>query len=262
MIINILGYGLMGKQIAALFYLGGFEVNIWNYREVVDTEFLRQLKLLKRSFSSNAEEGKVNFYTEINKLPDAITIESVIEDLDIKRSIYNSLQKNQSSYFTNSSSFSPEEIGNNVNAIHFFNPINLKLVEFFFHSSDDRDKINQILNYLNELEFEIVEVKQNRGYIGNYILFHEISSGLKLIEKYHYSYKDINKIYQKLYDGRNIFTIIDLIGIDTVHKILKNLQEIDTTIYLPICLGKALKAGALGRKNKTSIINYLEVVSE
>lgn len=255
--VNILGYGLMGKQIAALLYIGGFDVNIWNHRDIAESELLRHIKLLKRTIISEREEGEINFYAELDQLPDAITIESIVEDLEIKKTIFKSFEKSKYPYFTNSSSFSPVEIGINVNAIHFFNPINLKLVEFFFYDENQKDEINEILNYLTELEFEIVEVKQNRGYIGNYILFHEISSALKLIEKFYYSHENINKIYQKLYDGRNIFSIIDLIGIDIVYKILQNLKEIDETIYLPFCLEKALQAGALGRKNKTSIVNYL-----
>tara|TARA_B100001250_G_C19704828_1_gene746465 strand:- start:979 stop:1089 length:111 start_codon:yes stop_codon:yes gene_type:complete len=31
--INILGYGLMAKQIASLLYLGGFHINIWNLKK-------------------------------------------------------------------------------------------------------------------------------------------------------------------------------------------------------------------------------------
>lgn len=255
--INILGYGLMGKQISALLCLGGFNINIWNHSMVNEADLARHIKLLKRSITNNIQEGKITFYKNIEDLPDATTIESVVEDLSIKQKLYKIFEKNKHSYFTNSSSFSPEEIGKNVNSIHFFNPINLKLIELFFHNENQKLEVYPILSYLEKLDFEIVEVNSNRGYIGNYILFHEISSALKLIEKFEYSYKDVNLVYRKLYGGRNIFSIIDVVGIDVVYKILKNLKEIDETIYLPYSLHNALQAGAYGKKNKTSIINFI-----
>lgn len=256
MTINVLGYGIMGKQIASLLYLGGFDVCIWNYKEVDEKLIYKQIKLLKRSIDFT-KEGSLTFVTEINKLPKAITIESVKEDLETKKHIYAECATKEFPYFSNSSSFSPSEIGPEVNGLHFFNPISLGLVELFLKNQKIKKDIQPILEYLYVLKFEIVEVKNNRGYVGNYILFHEISSALKLIEKYGYNANNINSIYIKLYNGRNIFLIIDLIGIDVVFKILKNLKENDETIYLPSCLSLALEKNILGKKNKTSILTIL-----
>lgn len=254
--VNILGYGLMGKQIAALLYLGGFDICIWNYKVVNEKDMLRQIKLLKRSFSTE-KEGSLTFYTDLNDLPDAITIESVVENLEIKRELYKHFENSKSLYFTNSSSFSPSEISEKVNGFHFFNPINLKLLEMYLSNTTSISKFESILNYLQQIEFEIVEVNSNRGYIGNYILFNEIASALKLIEKFNYSYEQVDLVYNKLYDGRNLFMIIDLIGIDVVYQILKNLKDDDESIYLPKCLSIALDKNILGRKNKTSLKEVL-----
>ncbi len=254
--INILGYGLMGKQIASLFYLGGFDIHIWNHSVIEENDIQKQIKLLKRILEV-FKEGSLHFHTDINELPDSITIESVIEDLRVKKELFSYFSNNVSPYFTNSSSFSPTEIDRNVNGFHFFNPINLKLLELYFVNDSIQSSIFPIINYLKELQFEIVFTKNNRGYIGNYILFHEISSAMKLIEKYDYQIEQVNAIYKKLYDGRNIFQIIDVIGIDVVHKILCNLKEEDESIYLPQCLSLALKRNILGKKNKTSIKEVL-----
>ena len=44
--INILGCGVMGSQIANLFSIMGYEVNIWNRTRINKDNLLRQKKLL------------------------------------------------------------------------------------------------------------------------------------------------------------------------------------------------------------------------
>ncbi len=250
--INVLGYGIMGKQIAAFLYLGGFNVYIWNHKEVNEKDVQRQIRVLKRNLDSG-NEGSINFCYELDQLPKATTIESVVEDLDSKKEIFNYFKQSDSLYFTNSSSFSPSEIGEGVCGFHFFNPIGLKLIEMYVADGKDLDGFKPVMDFIRESGFDIVKVNDNRGYIGNYILFNEISSALKLIEKFGYGVNQINTVYSKLYDGRDIFTIIDLIGVDVVLKILTNLKEVDQTIYLPDVLQVAIDNNILGKKNKTSI---------
>ncbi len=252
MIINVLGFGLMGKQIAALLYLTGCKVNLYSRKEIEEKDFLKQVKILKKRIST-VTEGTVTFFNQISELPNCITIESIIEDIKAKKQIYQDIRKNNNSlYFTNTSSYSPLEIASDVLGLHFFNPINLGLIEAFLNDRQS-DEIDNLIEKFKHLEYEVVNVDINRGYIGNYILFHEISSALKLVEKFNYNVNQINQVYSKLYDGRDIFFIIDLIGIDVVFKILNNLREEDETIYIPKILKMALDKNVLGRKNKTTI---------
>lgn len=254
--VNILGYGLMAKQIAALLYLGGFKISIWNRSKIDLGEVDRQIRLLKRTIDTTTT-GEIISVDKLDDLEDYLTIESVVEDIDVKKGLYDKLKNRiTKGYFTNSSSYSPNEIGNNVNGLHFYNPIMLKFVEHY-DSKSEPGAVESILSYLRSLEFEIVPVYNNRGYIGNYILFHEISSALKLIEKLNYSVDSVNAFYKKLYDGRDIFTIVDIIGIDVVRAILVNLKAQDDNLYLPECLRNAMNKNVLGKKNKTSIKQVL-----
>lgn len=247
----------MAKQIASLFYIGGHEVAVWNDVEMNQDDIYRQIKLLRKSIDCR-QEGIITFVDSLERLEDRLTIESIIEDIEIKRQIYGSLEtKITKPYFTNTSSFSPTEIGRDVNGLHFFNPITLKIVELYLCDGVDRNELDHILKFLNSLDFEIVDVHDNRGYIGNNILFHEISTALKLIEKFDYTTETVRTVYKKLYNGRDIFAIIDIIGIDVVYKILINLKEKDEDIYLPLCLKSALEKNILGKKNRTSIKQIL-----
>ena len=246
--INIIGFGLMGKQIASLLYLSSCNVHIHTQNDNANSLFDRQVKLLKRSMDEFSE-GSVKFYSDISDMPNVATIESVVEDIDVKRSIYKKVRRtNNCDYYTNTSSYSPDEISEDVQGLHFFNPISLGLVEV---SVSDIE--SSLIEKIKGLGFEVVSVNKNRGYIGNYILFHEISSALKLVEKFNYSVEKINQVYSKLYAKRDIFFIIDIIGVDVVFKILTNLKEDDETIYMPSLLTTALEKGVLGKKNKTSI---------
>ncbi|EHQ1045173.1 3-hydroxyacyl-CoA dehydrogenase, partial [Campylobacter coli] len=46
--INIIDFGLMGKQISALFYLLGYEIGVYNKSKLNIYEFEKQIKLLQR----------------------------------------------------------------------------------------------------------------------------------------------------------------------------------------------------------------------
>lgn len=256
--INILGYGVMGKQIASLFFIGGYDVVIWNERPIGEEELNRGIRFVKKQFT-NHSDGSISVVSSLGDLEDNFTIEAVKEDLSIKRNVHEALKGRISKgYFSNTSSFSPREIGEGVNGLHFFNPISIRLAEIYLSDAFEvSPEYRSIMSYLTLQQFSAVKVNGNRGYLGNYILFNEISAAFRLIEKYDYSPKEISALYRTLYGGRDVFQIIDLIGIDVVFQILKNLGEVDSFIYVPQTLALALKKNILGKKNKTSILDAI-----
>lgn len=254
--INILGYGLMARQIAALLSLGGYNLYLWNYKKIDLGDMDRQLRLIQRA-TGLTQRGTITFVENIDDLDDNLTIESVIEDIEIKKNLYENLRgRITNSYCSNTSSYAPGEIGPDVYGLHFFNPVSMKFVEYY-EAAPPNEELLQLIDFLRQLEFEVVPVHGNRGYLGNQILFHEISSALKLVEKLGYPVSSVNSFYRKLYDGRDIFNIIDLIGVDVVRAILINLAKVDSDIYVPECLLVAITNGVLGKKNKTSIKQVL-----
>ena len=74
------------------------------------------------------------------------------------------------------------------------------------------------------------------------------------MKKFNYSVDSVNSFYSKFYDGRDIFTIVDLIGVDVVRAILTNLKEVDNAIYVPECLSLAISRDILGKKIKITIM--------
>lgn len=259
--INIVGFGLMGRQIASLFYLMGYSVNVFSRSEITEKQFLREVKRVGRNYLEvlGTKKGAYNFLYDLSELPNIPTIECVSENIDLKKEIYTKIrQNNESEYFTNTSSFSPSEVADDVMGMHFFNPISLGLVELTSKENKNSRNLNLIIESLSKFGLDVVSTKFNRAYVGNFILFHEISSAFKLVEKYGYTVDSINRVYKKLYGNRDIFNIIDLVGVDVSLQILKNLKEIDSTVYVPKLLEKAMNNNVLGRKNKTSIKSLVD----
>lgn len=250
--INVLGYGTMGKQIAGLFYLGGHNVTVWN-RTKGDFKYIaREVRWLEKSIGIR-QGGNVTFVDSLDGLGNNVTIESVIEDKNIKRQLYKNIRKRISKpYFSSSSSYEPGEIGERVHGLHFFNPISLGLVELCLSSDVDKDGLEEILTFLKSIKFNIINVKENRGYIGNFLFVQQIALALQLVEEYGYDINTVREVYKGLYN-KDIVKIIDTVGIDILFATLKNLKEKYKITYMPKCLKRAMEINVLGKKNGTSI---------
>jgi 3-hydroxyacyl-CoA dehydrogenase len=252
--INIIGKGVMGLQVAAFLHTIGHDLELFARSDYSIKQFNAKVKLFRRHFGVY-NPGKITFHTRMSNFPNNITIESIAENLQAKKELYSVVrQSNDKLFFTNSSSYSPNEIANDVWGMHFFNPIiALKIIEVCISNDQITDDLRILISSFEKKDYHVIRVKPNRGYIGNFIIFHEISSVFKLIELYGYLPDDINKMYSYLYENRNIFYIIDLIGIDIVDHILENLHVNDSSFFQPKTFKRALSAGVLGKKNKTSI---------
>lgn len=256
--INILGFGTMGIQLAAFFSVIGYKVTVWN-RTFPDGKLKRlsiERKIYEKKFECVGERQEIVFIDQIGALPPGITIEALAEDLAIKQGVLRSLpfELQEFSLFTNSSSFSPEEIYKGVHGLHFFNPIHsVKLVETTCPCNS-----LPLFRDIQEAGMQVVLTKNNRGYIANYVLFQEIAASLILVEKFGYDTKTIDQVLAGLGRQASIFDVIDFVGVDITKNILENMHETDKSITIPPVLSLALASGILGRKNRTSIRSILD----
>ena len=84
---NIIGFGKMGVQISSLLMTMGYEVNIFA-RNLQNKE--RKLKISNKIFEKYfkiKQTGTYNFYENLKELPKNNTIETLVEDLNVKKSI-------------------------------------------------------------------------------------------------------------------------------------------------------------------------------
>ena len=257
--INILGIGTMGSQVASLLAILGYEVIAWNRSdlEAKQKKCQRNRRILGRKLTDAG--GEIHFTNDVKTLSAALTIETLEENLDTKKQVIRQLPYDLSihGFFSNTSSYRPEEIHPAAGGLHFFNPIQtLRLVEHLTPPQPTKQG-NQLIALLAENNFTMVDVKANRGYVGNVLLFAEISATLKLVDNYKYTTETIDQITNSIGRETSIFSIIDLIGIDTTKRILDNLHEEDSSIYVSPLLSKAMSLIIYGRKNRTSILEVI-----
>ena len=248
--INIIGSGSMGKQIASLFILMGFDVFLWqnSKNEYLEEQIKKEIEKLKNNFS-NYENGNLTIINDLSSLDENFTIETIKEDIKIKKEILDSL-KYKSNIFSNTSSIKLEKIGSNINGLHFMNPISLRYVELCERENFTRQALDFIINKLKDLSYKIINVTDTPGFLINKLIFKDISYFFYLIEQENFKKNDILEIYKNTIIKNDPIKILNMIGLDTCLSIFENLNEYDKNFYIPICLKKAVKDNVLGYKNR------------
>ena len=248
--INVIGSGSMGKQIVSLFILMGFDVFLWqnSKNKYLEEQIKKEIEKLKHNFS-NYEDGNLTIVNDLSSLDENFTIETIKEDIKIKKEILNSL-KYKSNIFSNTSSIKLEKIGPNINGLHFMNPISLRYIELCEKENFTREALDFLINKLKGLSYKIINVKDTPGFLINKLIFKDISYFFYLIEQENFKKSDILEIYKNTIIKNDPIKILNMIGLDTCLSIFKNLNEYDKNFYIPICLKKAVKDNVLGYKNK------------
>lgn len=261
--INVLGHGTMGLQVAALLQVLGHDVFVWT-RAVSAERTRRQsqaVRLLKRVLSLTAAEGQCTIVANLADLTPALTIECLPENLEIKHKALERLSYGigDVEFFTNTSSLAPASLSDGAVGLHFFNPIHVvRLVELSCSVDSLGPGGKLLMEELRAAGYDAIPVKPNPGYVGNFMLFHEISAALKLLDRHGYDSNVIDQVWKKLGHEASIFDVIDLIGVDVSRDILSQLSEVDAGFYVSPLLGKAISLNILGRKNRTSIRSLID----
>lgn len=226
--INIIGFGKMGMQITSLLMIMGYQVNIFTKNFLLKEKKFNVLNKIFEKFFRIKQSGNFEIYEDIKNLPKNHTIETLLEDLTIKKNMLSKLnyEFDDIFLFTNTSSYNPKEINNNAYGVHFFNPIyQIKVIETTCSQNFIENDAKFFFDDLKKLDFKIFKVKYNRGYVYNFLYFKRIALCYELMEKYEYTANEIIEILNAFKTNNNFEEIINLVGKDTTKKILKNLLE-------------------------------------
>lgn len=248
--INVIGSGSMGKQITSLLVLMGFDVFLWHNstNKNLDKLINKEIDKLKINLS-NYKNGNLTIINDLSSLDNNFTIETIKEDINIKKKILNSLNYDDN-IFSNTSSINLEKIGSNINGLHFMNPISLKYIELCERSNFTKEKLDFLINKLKEFSYKIIKVSNTPGFLINKLIFKDISYFFYLIEQENFKKDDILDVYKNMIIKNDPIKILNMIGLDTCLSIFENLNEYDKSFYIPLCLKKAVKENILGYKNK------------
>ena len=264
--ITVLGSGIMGSRIACHFANVGVEVLLLDIapKELNDEEKKKGLALdsavvknrivnaalqatlkanpspiYKKSFVSRIRTG--NFTDNLKEISTSDWIlEAVIENIDIKKSVFTEVEKYRKpgTLITSNTSGIPihlmaegrsDDFKKNFCGTHFFNPPRyLRLLEIIPTSFTDPDVISFLENYGDLfLGKSTVICKDTPAFIANRIGVFSIMSLLHLVDKMELTVDEIDKLTGPVL-GRPksaTFRTSDVVGLDTLVKVSNDVYE-------------------------------------
>lgn len=279
--IGVVGAGAMGNGIAQMAAQIGCEVVM---RDIKDEFVQRGIKSIDRFLARSVEKGKmeaaekdailgrIKGTTDLSLLKDVdFVIEAVIENLELKRSVFRELDELCSPEVilaSNTSSMSLTEIAaatkrpEKVCGMHFFNPAPLmRLVEIIRGYSTNDETVKTTTELAKKMGKVTVEVKKDSpGFIVNRIMIPHMLEAIKIVEEGIASIEDVDTAVK---NGLNYpmgpFELMDLTGIDIAYFVAeyfyKELNK-ESKWASPNLLKTMIRANKLGRKTGAGWYDY------
>lgn len=258
--IAVLGSGVMGSGIACQLANAGFEVLLLDIipfglsdaekmnpslrNKVVNDSLQKVMKstpdpLYTKSYASRIKTG--NFEDNLFQIADCQwIIEVVIEDLKIKKELYESVEKfrKPGTYITTNTSGIPirlltkdrsEDFRKHFMGTHFFNPPRyLRLMELIPGPETDPEAVEFFMHFGREfLGKQTVHCKDTPAFIGNRVGIFSIARLLELTDEFGFDIETVDALTGPVI-GRpatGTFRLQDLVGIDTGLKVMKGVIE-------------------------------------
>lgn len=278
--IGVVGAGSMGRGIAQVAATHGHEVLIYDTNQDVVNDardFLSYIlnRQAEKGRLTDAEVkaifGRLYFVENLEDLADCgLVIEAIIENLEIKKSVFKSLEEivaEDTLLASNTSSLPITAIAaacekdERVIGIHFFNPAPLmKLVEVT-PAIQTSDKVkDKALSIIDSWQKTTVLAKDTPGFIVNRIARPFYSEALRIYEEGIADPVDIDKAMTSIGGFKmGPFTLMDYIGHDINFKVTETVYDAfyQEARYKPSFAQKQLvEAAWLGRKTGKGFYDY------
>ncbi|MCW9034915.1 MAG: 3-hydroxyacyl-CoA dehydrogenase [Rhodospirillales bacterium] len=283
--VAVLGTGTMGLGIAALAANKGKKVLFLDMasdgddRNAIAAKSLELMQNIRPPALDDPENVKYieigNFDDDLEKIKDYDWIcEAIVEDVNIKREFFKKvepLRADGSIIATNTSGIPlrdiaegmPERFRKDLAVTHFFNPVNImKLMELVPCDDTDPEVIDALAEFCSTvLGKGVVHAKDTVNFIGNrigcFFMLSGLHKSLAAAKKDGLSQEAVDTLMSRPVGlpGTGLFGLIDLIGLDIMDFVGKNL---DTNLptddigraftKFPAAEQAMLDSGQLGRK--------------
>lgn len=270
--VAVIGAGTMGHGIAQMAALAGWEVTLTDAR----TAALGPARdRIRQNLEGGVSRGKVTAEAATAALArismtttvgDAVgaadlVIEAVVEDLDVKRSLFEELASATppaATLATNTSSLSVARIAaavpepGRVVGMHFFNPVHvMKLVEVVTHDGSDPAHVDRVAAAARAMGKEPILVRDTPGFASSRLGVVLGLEAMRMVEQGVAAPADIDKAMELGYGHpMGPLKVTDLVGLDVRLAIAEYLQrELGGAHYAPPDILRAkVRAGELGKK--------------
>jgi 3-hydroxybutyryl-CoA dehydrogenase len=244
--IAVIGSGTMGNGIAHTFAQFGYKVTLIDIKqEFLDKGIDTISKNIDRQVKKEilTEEQKKDILANIDSsvsLSDAkdcdLVIEAATENKDIKRSIFEELDKHckpETILASNTSSISITEIGaftnraDKVIGMHFMNPVPLmKLVEIIRGLATSQETYDAIKTLSEKIEKVPVEVQDYPGFVANRILLPMLNEAMYCVMEGVATPESIDTVMKLgMNHPMGPLTLADFIGLDVCLSIMEVLSR-------------------------------------
>jgi len=275
----IVGSGLMGGGIAQVCAQAGIRVLLHDASPSALEKARKNIawsvgKLIEKGNLSETQETILNRITPVDTLQpelDAdLAIEAVFENIDIKRSIFKTLDdccKPDTLIASNTSAIPITELAaatkrpEKVLGLHFFSPVPMMMAVEVIKGMGTTDATAQTGKaFVAQIGKTPIMVNRDvAGFVINRINLPSSMEAMRLVEEGVATIEDID-MGLKLASGRKmgIFETGDMVGLDVTYGALMAMyQETgDPRWYPPLLLRRKVKAGHLGRKTGRGWYDY------
>jgi 3-hydroxybutyryl-CoA dehydrogenase len=280
--VGIIGSGTMGSGIAQVAATSGcsvklYDTNIDALHKAENTLDKILSRLIEKGRIDSAEKSRIqsniDYVNSLDELGNSnLTIEAIVEDLDIKKKVFEHLETCVSEdciLASNTSSLSIASIASALKkperciGIHFFNPAPLmKLVEVVPAIQTSEEVLSKSVDVITNWKKTVAVAKDTPGFIVNRVARPYYGEALRIYEEGIADFATIDWSLKTIGGFRmGPFELMDFIGNDVNYAVT---ESVFTAFYFdsrykPSFTQKRLaEAGYLGRKSGKGYYDYSE----
>ena len=268
--VHVFGAGTMGGDIAAWCAFNGLTVTLQDREaKYISPAIKRAHQLFSRRLK---KPHKVQAAMD-RLIPDPrgqgighadLLIEAIIEDLEAKQALFQSIQhklKPSAILASNTSSIPLDELATGLDkpeslvGLHFFNPVaKMQLVEVVHHINTNMELVQSSAGFCRQINRLPLPVKSSPGFLINRILMPYLIEAVILLEEGEQA-ENIDQCAKDFGMPMGPLELSDAVGLDICLSVANILSHaLDITV--PKLLTEKVDAGSLGRKSGQGFYKY------
>ncbi len=274
---GVIGAGTMGAEIAQVITYAGIPVVLKDVnQELVDKGIAKirsiyQKRVDKGKMDASELEKKLSLVsgaTSYDAFKDVdIAIEAVPEKMDLKKKVFQELDRNSSEntiLATNTSALSISELSSatkrpeKVIGMHFFFPAHvMKLVEIIPGLATGTETLDDVMGFTESLRKIPVRVNECAGFLVNRLLMPYLNEAAYCLQEGSAMVQEIDQAMVSFGLPMGPFTLVDNLGLDVCFDVVKVLLDSYGNRMEPAAIwAKLYEAKRFGRKTGAGFYEY------